>query len=300
MGFYHCINNNIFVGRPFIPYGFTPFWGGLGAFNSGFNFGMITSLFNFSMPRLQLQPYFPPVQFNNSYSITPPAPLTLPSFSEMQQQNTTFNPFIFKPNLTLPAFDSNNFFNFNTASSSDEESINVTRSIDKGFKNRSKLDKNFLNKVKQIAKKVNCDYKDLLAVMNSESGLNPHAWNGSTAVGLIQFTKIAVDQLNITYGLNLTKAKIAKMSAIEQLDLVEKTILNAKKLSFSPNAKLSAADLYSIVFLPGRADRNVLCVRGENYYNKNEGLDKNKDGKITKNDLARHLAGKYVDESMFV
>ena len=62
---------------------------------------------------------------------------------------------------------------------------------------------------------------------------------------------------------------------------------------------ITYADLYSIIFLPARADRNVLCVRGEAFYNQNKGLDKNGDGKITKSDLAKHLSEKYVDESVF-
>ena len=299
MGFYHCFNNNIFIGRPFMHCGFTPFCGGWNAFNSGFNFGMLTSLFNFTMPRFQLQPYFPPVAYNNFYTLTPPTP-ALPTYSQLSQQNM-FNSFIWKPDLTVPSFDSNNFFNFNSTSNPflSTNSNNVKRSTDRSFQNSSKLDKNFLNKVKQIAKKLNCDYRDLLAVMNSESSINPSAWNGSIAVGLIQFTDPAIETLNRNYGLNLTKDKIAKMSAMEQLDLVEKLLVISKSYNFAADARLSAADLYSIVFLPGRANRNVLCSKGEDYYDQNKGLDKNNDGKITKNDLEQHLASKQVDESLF-
>lgn len=299
MGFHHFIHHNIFVGRPFMHCGFTPFCGGWNAFNSGFNFGMMTSLFNFTMPRFQLQPYFPPVAYNNFYTLTPPTP-ALPTYSQLSQQNM-FNSFIWKPDLTVPSFDSNNFFNFNQTSNSflNSTSNNVTKRNDNSFQNSDKLDKNFLNRVKQIAQKLNCDYKDLLAVMNSESGISTSRWNGTTAVGLIQFTDPAIETLNRNYGLNLTKDKIAKMSAMEQLDLVEKLLVISKSYNFAADARLSAADLYSIVFLPGRANRNVLCSRGEAYYDQNKGLDKNNDGKITKNDLEQHLASKQVDESLF-
>ena len=143
--------------------------------------------------------------------------------------------------------------------------------------------------------------------MNSESGLNPNAWNGTTAVGLIQFTDLSIADLNNKYGLNLTKEKIAQMSAIEQLDLVEKYLTIAKSYSFSPNARLSAGDLYAITFLPGRANREVLCTKGEknangqllNYYESNP-LDVDGDNKITKSDLEKHLAKKHVNESIFV
>ena len=35
----------------------------------------------------------------------------------------------------------------------------------------------FISKVKGVAKRLNCSYEDLLAVMNAESGLTPHAVN---------------------------------------------------------------------------------------------------------------------------
>lgn len=153
----------------------------------------------------------------------------------------------------------------------------------------------FVEKVKQVAQRLNCNYEDLIAIMNSESGLNPQAQNrGSGAVGLIQFMGVAIQQLNKTYGLNLTAAKIKNMSAIEQMDLVEKYLLMCKKMAFPSNAKLSGADLYSLIFLPGRASRETLTSRGEGYYNANRGLDKNGDGKITKGDLAQHINSKRV------
>ena len=98
------------------------------------------------------------------------------------------------------------------------------------------------------------------------------------------------------------------MSPVEQLDIVEKCLLMNKKQAFgNTNKKMTAADLYAIVFLPGRANNEVLCTKGErksngkllNYYEKNSGLDKNKDNKITKTDLAQHLAAKRVNESIF-
>ena len=165
--------------------------------------------------------------------------------------------------------------------------------------NSGSLDKNFLNKVKDVAKNLNCDYNDLLALLNSESSLNPKAWNGRTAVGLLQFTNASITELNRKFGMNLTKEKIADMSPVEQLDLAEKYLSIAKSYKFPSNARLDAADLYAITFLPGRADREILCTSGENYYSANRGLDKNGDGKITKSDLAQHLAGKRVNESVF-
>ena len=176
----------------------------------------------------------------------------------------------------------------------------------------SHLTKEFLEAVKKSAEKIGCDYEDLLALMNSESSLDPAAVHKNkkgekTAVGLIQFTKkYAIPDLNKKYNLNLTVEKIEKMSAIEQLDLVEKFYeMNRDKLP--SGRKLTAADLYAVTYLPARADRDVLCRRGERkangrllgYYESNQGLDVNNDNKITKDDLNKRLAQKRVNLSTF-
>ena len=193
-------------------------------------------------------------------------------------------------------------YNFNSTSRTTSGNNNRTQSVPPAAaKNAAtrKMGKDlspaFVEKVKQVAQRLNCNYEDLLAIMNSESGLNPQAQNRSSgAVGLIQFMGVAIQQLNKTYGLNLTAAKIKNMSAVEQMDLVEKYLLRCKKMAFPSNAKLSGADLYSLIFLPGRASRETLTTRGEGYYNANRGLDKNGDGKITKGDLAQHIDSKRV------
>lgn len=149
-----------------------------------------------------------------------------------------------------------------------------------------KIDPDFMYKVQKIAAELKCDTDDLLAVMNAESGLDAQAQNisGRGAVGLIQFTDVAVEELN-RHGCNVTKEQLKNMDALEQLDYVGKYLKIAKSYKFSENEQLSAGDLYAIVFLPGRADRDILSERGENYYNCNVGLDINKDGKITKSEL---------------
>ncbi len=152
----------------------------------------------------------------------------------------------------------------------------------------------FINKTKQVAQNLNCDWKDLMALMQAESGINPQAWNGGSAVGLIQFTDYSIADLNRVYGLNLTKEKIAQLSGVEQLDLVEKYLKLAKSFKFPENARLSAGDLYAITFLPGRADRDVLATRGENYY-RNNPIDEDGDGVISKKDLEIRLNKKRLE-----
>ncbi len=305
MSIYNWGFNSLYINNNFMP---MPYWGGCGcnAFNSGFRFGMFNSLFNYMMPQMNFNlfsfpqtfamPLFNP--YNNIFAasayVNPAYNFSVPSLAS---QLNTFNDYTEKITQIIPQQRS---INKTSANVKTRNNTSFTPTIDKSFKNEGKLDKNFLNKVKDVAKNLNCDYKDLLAVMNSESGLNPTAWNGGTAVGIIQFTNASITELNNKYGMNLTKNKIASMSPIEQLDLAEKYLIIAKNYRFSPNARLSAADLYSITFLPGRADREVLCRSGENYYEQNKGLDKNKDGKITKSDLSQHLARKRVNESIFV
>lgn len=144
----------------------------------------------------------------------------------------------------------------------------------------------FMYKVQKIASELKCSTEDLLAVMNAESGLNPAA--GTNAVGLIQFTEPAITTLN-QHGCNITKEELRKMDAIKQLDYVGKFLKIAKSFSFSANDKLSAGDLYAIVFMPGRAKRSTIASSSESYYKANKGLDINKDGIISKDELAQRV-----------
>lgn len=169
-----------------------------------------------------------------------------------------------------------------------------------GKKTTKTLTKEFVDRVKEIAQKVNCDYRDLLGVMNSESGLDPTARNRhSGAIGLLQFTGIAIKDLNQVYGMNLTKDKIANMSAMEQLDLVEKYLLRSKSFKFNSGEKLDSADLYAIVYRPAFAGKNVIATKNDGKtYSQNRGLDLDKDGMITRQDLAMAVQRKHININM--
>ncbi|MBQ8168827.1 lytic transglycosylase domain-containing protein [bacterium] len=214
------------------------------------------------------------------------------------------------PNFSAATIDDNNFFNFlNYNNSSIKVDKNESTSEVKGqrtvrqerraalkvAKHGDGLGPEFLAKVKQVAKNLNCNYKDLLAIMNSESGLNSKAVNKSTnATGLIQFMPATARELGTTVD------AIKQMSPIEQLDLVEKYFVRMKQIAgIKPNQKLSGGDLYALVFLPGRANRETLTSSGEKYYSYNKGLDSNNDGAITKTELSRRVARKSIDESIF-
>ena len=162
----------------------------------------------------------------------------------------------------------------------------------KGKGKGTKYGPEFLKKVKRIAKNLNCNYRDLLAIFNSEFGVEANKTAKNGAVGLICFMPKFFDT-----------EKIVKMSPIDQLDVVEDTIMKAKRMAgFSANAKLSKADLYALVFLPARANQEVLCKRGEgnSFYESNAALDYNKDGKITKQEMAHRIDNKYVSDQSFL
>ena len=152
----------------------------------------------------------------------------------------------------------------------------------------------FLAKVKQIAKRLNCNYRDLLGLMNSESGIRTDAKNPKgSATGLIQFIESTANELGTT------TAELRRMSPIEQLDYVERYLAKAKA-NAGITGKLTAGDLYALTFLPGRANRQVITTIGEVYYAKNTGLDLNHDGRITKNELGQRIRNKYVSDNSFL
>ena len=162
------------------------------------------------------------------------------------------------------------------------------------------ISQDFHNKVMDMAEKLNCSYEDLITVMNFESGINPKEGNPQKGpVGLIQFTNISLKSLNRKYSYNLTKADVIKMTETEQLDLVEKYL--KMSIDRSPRLrnkkKLDAADLYSLILLPNRAGRDILCEKGERnsngkllrYYESNAPIDVGNDGIITRADILAKL-----------
>ena len=177
-------------------------------------------------------------------------------------------------------------------------SVNKSGMFLSGKGKNSQYGPQFLARVKEVAQNLKCDYKDLLAVMNSESGIDAKVVGRNGASGLICFMPQFFDV-----------EKIRKMTPLEQLDLVESTLKkNKQSAGYSDNANLSKADLYALVFLPGRANRDVLCTKGETnkngkllrYYEDNAALDYNKDGKITKEEMATRINKKYVSDDSFL
>ncbi|MCR5261947.1 MAG: transglycosylase SLT domain-containing protein [Candidatus Gastranaerophilales bacterium] len=149
----------------------------------------------------------------------------------------------------------------------------------------------FTAKVEEIAKRLNCDPADLLGMMYSESGLNSKAVNGSSgSTGLIQFMP------STAQGLGTSTAELAAMSPIEQLDYVEKFYeSNLKAVGMNDGRHIEAGTLYALAFLPAYANREVLTVAGEKYYNANSGLDTDGNGDISTSDLTTRVRNKYQE-----
>lgn len=202
------------------------------------------------------------------------------SFSPMAFNVPMFNMSNFNfGNFTMPKFD---FSSFSTTSGNGSSRPKV------------KLTKSFLNKTKQVAQRIGCNYKDLLAVMNSESGLNSRAVNkNGGATGLIQFMP------STARALGTTTEALRNMTPEQQLDYVEKFYVMNRKNFVKSNRQLSAADLYTLTFMPAYVNKEVLTGAGHKFYSANKGLDTNGDGQITKSDLAQRVARKQVDESIF-
>jgi hypothetical protein len=105
---------------------------------------------------------------------------------------------------------------------------------------------------------------------------------GSGAIGLIQFMPSTIASLGYSYR------EIERMTPEQQLDVVQ--------LYFRPyHTRIkSLSDMYMAILLPkyiGKMDSAVLFSRGA-AYRQNAGLDKNKDGEITKGEATAKVLEK--------
>lgn len=159
----------------------------------------------------------------------------------------------------------------------------------------------FLNAVNQSAKELGYNPSDLLGVMASESGLNPKARHPrSMATGLIQFTPDTAAR----YGTSVDA--LYNMNRAQQMVYFHKFL--KASLQGLPRP-ITMETLYTSVFLPRFANPNKypsnypLAKKGgykdeegyhhpASWYAQNAGLDSNKDGVITKAEMAQKVAKK--------
>jgi hypothetical protein len=139
----------------------------------------------------------------------------------------------------------------------------------------SKVSAEFRAKVTRIAAKYKWEPSWLMAIMALETArtFRPDIWNpiNKKYVGLIQFGDMAAADMGTT-----TEA-LSKMTALEQLDYVEKY--------FHPyrNRIKNFGDMYMAVLWPkgiGKADNEVIFPPGSKTYLQNRGLDIDKDGDV--------------------
>ena len=143
----------------------------------------------------------------------------------------------------------------------------------------------FRVKVRAIAAQIGCDPNDLMACIAFESAetFSPRKRNEkSGATGLIQFLP------STAMDLGTTTAALAEMSAEDQLDYV------AKYFSWYPGVQ-TLDDLYMAILWP-RAIRKpsgfVLFASPSVVYKQNSGLDKDRDGTVTKFEAAAAVRAK--------
>ena len=153
----------------------------------------------------------------------------------------------------------------------------------------------FEMKVKGVAQSLNVPPEWLMAVMYSESKLNPSAVNhkGSGATGLIQFMVNTVKDLNRKMGTQLYMSDIRNMDAVRQMDLVHTYLQNVRDKYGEFH---TITDLYLAVLYPRAVGQDycyTLYAKPTQKYRMNSGLDENKDGRVTKSDIDHRMARLY-------
>lgn len=145
----------------------------------------------------------------------------------------------------------------------------------------AKVSAEFRARLFEIAAALGVEPDYLMACMAFETAesFRPDIRNaaGSGAIGLIQFMPATAR------GLGTSTEALAKMSAVEQLDWV--------RMYFKPYAGRlhTLSDVYMAILWPkavGKQEDYVLFTRPSIAYTQNAGLDRDRDGRITKAEAA--------------
>ncbi|HIU85539.1 TPA: hypothetical protein IAD52_01040 [Candidatus Spyradomonas excrementavium] len=156
----------------------------------------------------------------------------------------------------------------------------------------------FIVKTMDIAKELNCDAEDLLAIFSYESKMEPAAGTGFGGIcqlseaslkNTIKFSKEKFKE-NSKLDENVDSLeKFRKLTREEQLDYAKDYILLCKEgAGLKNDRKLSAGELYGLFFLPGRVKNGVLCNSTDimpQFYKSAKHFDLNNDNSITTDDL---------------
>lgn len=288
------------------------FWQGL---KCGFGAGMLQNMFGCFMPfcgynpwQFNSRPFFGvPMFMGNFYQYQQPTGIFMPDLSNISinYNESVFGGFSAPMNWSLTGLDTYQSKTSNTTNSSNPaKPINYDAEalMAKWSKKNSRVTQEFCNKVVQIAQNIKCDPDDLMGIMSHESGFNPQKVNNTNRkknVGLIQFCADARHDMKVPGADNSRKSDddweatynaMLNMSALEQLDYVEKYYLGAKRNSgIGRDEVVSTATLAALAFASSRAKEEVLAVQGSAEYDRNKNLDTDGDGKITKTELGRRI-----------
>lgn len=145
-------------------------------------------------------------------------------------------------------------------------------------------DLEFINRVKEVSKTLGCNYVDLLACMQFESGMNPAQRNlaGGSATGLIQFIE------SVAKGLGTTTAYLAGLTRTQQMDWVLKYFQGTP---LPRVADPTISDVYMGILAPAYCGKPgsypiYSIANSPKAYYANSVLDINGDGVITKDEAA--------------
>lgn len=157
-----------------------------------------------------------------------------------------------------------------------------------GLANNPNVSPQFIEEVEAIATRLGAQPEHLLAVMSFETGgsFSPSETNFIGATGLIQFIPATAR------GLGTSTAQLARMSAVEQLEFVEKYFAQPQYAG-----KLGTLEgVYSAVLsgtaIPDPDDTLPGFVQGSSAYRSNSPLDYNRDGRVTSGEAASQVAAR--------
>lgn len=143
----------------------------------------------------------------------------------------------------------------------------------------------FEKKVRKVAQKLEIPPEWLMAVMHAESKFDASVSNqkGSGAIGLIQFMPTTAKSLGIS------AQKMKNLNPTEQLDFVYEYLNNVQK---ERKTYESLTDLYLGILYPSAVGEDfcyTMYASPSVTYKQNSGLDENKDGRVTVQDIDKHL-----------
>jgi len=148
------------------------------------------------------------------------------------------------------------------------------------FKGLAETELAFRESIVAVAERRGLDANALSAVMYFESGYDPSEVNKSSgATGVIQFMPSTAKILGTTVS------ALRGMSRVQQMPWVEKYFA---KVDPKGTKIVSPLDTYLAVFWPsgmGKPPDHVIAEAGGIVYERNKGLDRNKDGVITVGDI---------------